>query len=125
MKYLLGVYAFAIAFFMSCRPLGQVLRATEQECKNPPVKTVGPASIAPKEGYIAQCLKNEDYLCCAYSFMLSDEATLCFHILCQPADDCSADWLYYATECPPVEESKYEEKPQSTADDQEGWWTEV
>ncbi len=125
MKYFQAISAFILTFFFSCKPIGQAIEPGQEVCKGPPALFEGTVT-APAKGYLNQCMRNDVYTCCAYGFLLSNQQTLCFHVLCQPVNDCSADWEHYGTECPPAaEESKYEETQETRIDDQEGWLEET
>lgn len=82
----------------SCLKSGPVVEASK-ECKAPADKYNGV--------YINQCMRNDLYFCCAYAFMLNENRSneqLCFHVLCQEAQNCSDDWEFLGTQCPAAEE---------------------
>lgn len=69
-----------------------------------PVCTVPPAIVVLQDapGHLAGCAKGTEAICCAYGFLPTHQQ-LCFHVLCQPIADCTAEWDYIKTVCPPPE----------------------
>ena len=105
---------FGLMLFETACLKGVPIEEGPKECKAPAETYQGT--------HINQCLNNNVYFCCAYAFMMFEntkQEQLCFHVVCQPADDCSADWLFYGTRCPPEEEESrgkdatYRKKEQS------------